>query len=910
MPLMPLSKKISIQRDSLLSYFREYFLTGEDFACVDRHGLRRVQWSYRRVGDAATRWAAELARRDVSKGDRVLLWGGNSAEWVAAFYGCLLRGAVVVPLDFRSDAGFVVRVQRQVEARVLLAGDGLEATTPPLDIPILSLQDTPGKPGMSAVEWTASQPDDLVEIVFTSGTTSEPRGVCLSHRNLLANLIPLEAEIQKYLKWERWFHPVRFLNLVPLSHVFGQFMGIFVPQLLRGEVHFQDSLNPGEVIDSLRRQRISVLVTVPRFLDSLKEKVEREINRGLGKELRAAEEDASFFERTWKARELHGQFGWKFWAFVSAGATLGAATEAFWRNRGFAVVQGYGMTETAGLVSVAHPFRPRQRSVGKVLAGREMKIAATGEVLVRGDNVSPGIWNAGLQSLTDAEGWLHTGDLARPDEAGHLYFQGRQKEVIVTAAGVNIYPEDLEAALNHQTEVRGSAVVGLEGKQGPEPVAVLLLRSLSDDPATVVERANRELASHQQMRHWLVWPEPDFPRTPTLKIRKPLLATWVEQQLRESAEGRTIFPWKEQVPSLANLIAKVTGELPLQMDRSTRLDTGLKLDSLGRVELLSLLEQEYQIEIDEAHISAATTVGDLEDLLRAWNLQELPDHGVGHCSSWVEEKGARATGGGGGGRPHEDGLLEVAPTSGGAAIGSDFYSLWQLAAPIQGIRVLLYHSLILPLTHLLCHIQVRCPESLHSLNEPALFVANHVTHADPGVVLAALPLKLRNKVAIAMDGERIRVWRYPSEEAGRFRKAGLRTFYYLAVLFLNVFPLPRQSGFRRSFAFAGYAMDRGYNVLIFPEGRLTEDGQVAPFRNGIGVLATGLNAPVVPLKLDGLFALRQEHGRKWWRLLKRRGHVSVTFGQPIQLSCGETAEAVTRQLEQAVRELGAPSGLA
>jgi len=908
--VMPISKDAPIQRDSLLSYFQEHFLTGEDFACVNRHALRRVPWSYRRIGDAATRWAAELASRDVSKGDRVLLWAGNSAEWVAAFYGCLLRGAVVVPLDFRSDSGFVVRVQRQVEARVLLAGAGLESTAPPLGIPILSLQDTPAKPGMPAVEWTASQPDDLVEIVFTSGTTAEPRGVCLSHRNLLSSLIPLEAEIQKYLKWERWFHPVRFLNLVPLSHIFGQFMGIFVPQLLKGEVHFQDSLNPGEVIDLLRRQRISVLVTVPRFLDSLKEKVEREVDQGLGRKLCAAEEDASFFERTWKARKLHGQFGWKFWAFVSAGATLGAATEAFWRNRGFAVVQGYGMTETAGLVSVAHPFRPRQRSIGKVMAGREMKIAATGEVLVRGDNVSPGIWNAGLQPLTDAEGWLHTGDLARPDETGHLYFQGRQKEVIVTAAGVNIYPEDLEAALNRQTEVRASAVVGVEGKQGPEPVAVLLLRGQSDNAATVVERANHQLASHQQMRRWLVWPEPDFPRTPTLKTRKPLLAAWVEQKLRESTEGRTVFPWKEQVPGLASLIAKVTGELPLKMDRSTRLDTGLKLDSLGRVELLGLLEQEYQVEIDEARISAATTLGDLEELLRARNLQALPDHSVSRRHSWVEEEALAAPGAGRGGRSYEDGFPEGAPTSGGVAPGSDFYALWQLAAPIRRTRVLLYHSLILPLTHLLCRIQVCCPESLHSLNEPALFVANHVTYADPGVILAALPLRFRNKLAIAMDGERIRGWRYPSEEVGPFRKAGLRTFYYLAALLFNVFPLPRQSGFRRSFAFAGHAMDRGYNVLIFPEGRLTENGEIAPFRNGIGVLATGLNAPVVPLKLDGLFALRQEHGRKWWRLFKRRGHVSVTFGQPIQLRSGETVEAVTRQLEQAVGQLGTPSGLA
>src|SRR6185503_2097559 len=173
-------------------------------------------------------------------------------------------------------------------------------------LPALSLDTSPPAP-RTAKSMPAEhlEPHDLVEIIFTSGTTAEPRGVCLTHRNLLANLGPLEKEIQKYLSWERWFHPVRFLNLVPLSHVFGQFMAILVPPLLKSEVHFQNGLNPGEVIETVKTERISGVVTVPRFLESLKEKLERELDV----DRIAAKLDGSFLQRVWHARRVHQRFG-------------------------------------------------------------------------------------------------------------------------------------------------------------------------------------------------------------------------------------------------------------------------------------------------------------------------------------------------------------------------------------------------------------------------------------------------------------------------------------------------------------------------------------------------------------------------------------------------------------------------
>jgi long-chain acyl-CoA synthetase len=867
--------------NTFVAYFERHFASGNDTAYVDRVGLRTVRRSYQQMGELGARWAGLLAERNVVKGDRVLLWAENSAHWVAAFYGCLLRGAIVVPLDAGSESGFATRVQQQVGAKVLLADRIEERQCVFRGLPALSLNTPP--PALQTAKFRPAEPvepNDLVEIIFTSGTTAEPRGVCLTHLNLLANLAPLEKEIQKYLSWERWFHPVRFLNLVPLSHVFGQFMAVLVPPLLRSEVHFQSALNPGEVIETVKTEQISVVVAVPRFLESLKEKVERDLDVGRI----ATSQGGSFLRRVWRARRVHHRFGWKFWAFVSGGATLPASTESFWHNLGFAVVQGYGMTETAALVSVAHPFKPKEGSIGKRLPGTEMKVAASGEILVRGDNISPGFWSEGVKPLTDAEGWLHTGDLARTEEGGHLYFQGRQKDMIVTVAGVNIHPEDLEAALDRQEGIRTSAVIGVEGRQGPEPVAVLLLRDPSRDAAGAVANANRELAAHQQIRHWLIWPEADFPRTPTQKVRKPVVAEWIGSQAPWSGTDAAGLEPRKELSPLAALLGKVSREVPVTLDPSLRLDSDLKLDSLGRVELLSLLEDHYQVELDEARMTSATTLGDVEEQLKA---------------QWVRQP-ANAD--------HET-SAEARPQVAAPSIelrGEQRYPYprWPLSSVTKWIRAALFQCLILPLARLLSRIQVSGLEHLEGLKEPALFVANHVTHTDPGIILAVLPGRFRKCMTIAMDGERLRSWRYPDLNQDFVRRAGLIIFYYLALLTFNVFPLPRRSGFRRSFAFAGKAMDRGYHVLVFPEGRLTEDGKLQAFAKGIGLLAAGLNAPVVPVNLEGLFELRQRPRRSLWAFMLRPGRVSVTVGTALRFGPDEDPGEITLKLEQAVASLG------
>ncbi|MEN3335387.1 MAG: long-chain acyl-CoA synthetase, partial [Blastocatellia bacterium] len=512
-------------RTNLISFLDTTAARGDDTAFAHRRGLRVERWSYQRLRDTAFQFARELDRRGIHKGERVLLWGENCAAWVAAFFGCLARGVIVVPLDVESAPDFVARVQQQVNARLLVhSGDCL------LDLPRLRLDelaDAVAPHSTAPFSHEDMSESDIAEIIYTSGTTAEPKGVVITHRNLLANLNPLEREINKYRKWERPFHPIRFLDLLPLSHVFGQFMGIFVPQILGGEVYFQDLLNPSEIIAAIKKQHISVVVTVPRFRDSLRQKIERDYaargeSDAFYKKLEAAK-PIHFLKRWWMFRRIHRQFGWKFWAFVAGGAALNPQSETFWQQLGYAVVQGYGMTETAALISVNHPFKIGRGSIGKTLPGQQMKLDENGEILVRGDNVSPGYWCGDVKLITHDDGWLRTGDVGEMDAAGNLYFKGRKKDVIVTAAGLNIYPDDLEAALKAQPEIRDSTVVGINTPQGPEPMAVLILKDERSDPAIAIQRANQRLAQYQRIRRWAVWPEPEFPLTPTKKIRKPVV---------------------------------------------------------------------------------------------------------------------------------------------------------------------------------------------------------------------------------------------------------------------------------------------------------------------------------------------------------------------------------------------------
>jgi len=486
----------------------------------------------------------------------------------------------------------------------------------------------------------------------------------------------------------------------------------------------------------------------------------------------------------------------------------------------------------------------------------EVKLDERGEILVRGENVSPGYWGGGLRPITDEEGWLRTGDVGELDEQGNLYFKSRKKDVIVTAAGLNIYPDDLEAALNGQPEIRDSAVIGVDTAQGCEPLAVLLLRGEHANAAAVVKRANETLSPYQQIRRWTVWPEEDFPRTPTLKIRKPVVIEKVKEWSVASDQGSApTTDDGQRAPSsfILSAVARVRGESLAEVDSSANLEMDLKLDSLGRVELLGALEDHYQVDIDEAAFTAATTVGDIEKMIR---------EGAGDTATQYE------------------------------------YPKWSQRFPATWIRFMVFYLVILPLTRWMSRATVIGKERLDGLSGPVLFIANHIAMVDAALILLALPARFQRRLAIAMEGEVLRGWRHPPAGTGWFQRFILRAQYVLVVSLFNVFPLPQKSGFRRSFAFAGETMDRGYSVLVFPEGARSPDGEMKPFMEGIALLVKNLNVPIVPARIDGLYELKKA-GKKF----AKPGQITVAIGGPVSYSRDDDPASITRELEKRVASL-------
>jgi long-chain acyl-CoA synthetase len=850
-------------RPTLIALFDSFLAHGKDIAVIEKRGYRRETTTYTQLHANAVAWSDVFAERGIGQGDRVLLWGPNSAAWMACFWALLLRGAVAVPMDAGASPDFVERTICSAGVRLILR----DATVPALRGSVPSIlynaideqASCSGLPSAPVAQPPVVDGSTIVEILFTSGTTGEPRGVVLTHANFLANLEPLDRGIDPYRKYERWFHPLRFVSAVPLSHVFGQFMTLFMPPLLGAAVVFELSSNPSEMIRTIRRERATALFAVPRMLDAICTDIAREVHahhrtRSFHRAYAAAS-GQKFLRRVWRFRRIHRRFGWKFWAFISGGAALGSDTEEFLKRIGYAVVQGYGLTETASLISLNHPFRATQRSIGKVLPGCEFKLSADGEILVRGDNVSSGYWEGGEFRASDERGWLRTGDLGELDAEGNLRFRGRKKNVIVTPAGLNVFPEDLEQVLRKQRGVRDCAVIPVERDANAGPCAVLLLESTAArDGQRIIDSANHELAEFQRMHDWMAWPDMDFPRTPSGKPKlaeiRAQTATLRRVKLdggaRSEADAANLRP-----PTLANLLSQISHCSP----SGAHFEQNLALSSLDRVELLAALEQKFHVELNEKAFAEANTVADIQRLLEQPSAKRNEYH----------------------------------------------YPRWAQREPVRWLRLAVYYALVWPATWILGHPHIVGRENLRDLRGPLLIASNHITRrADIGLILASLPMHFRHRLAIAMGGETLQRMSHPPGDWFFLKRWSYALGYWLVTALFNVFPLPQLSGFRESFRFAGESADRGYCVLVFPEGVVNDSstGEMAPFQSGIGLLAANLGVPIIPMRLDGVWQMKRERRR-----LARFGEIVVHIGAPVSYAPDTLPERVAAALQALIKAL-------
>jgi long-chain acyl-CoA synthetase len=509
-------------------------------------GLRRddgttEHWTYRDLARRARIAAWRLRALDLEPGDRILTWSPSTPSLPAAYYGAMLARLVLVPLDLRMSPDAIETVVTASDARHLVLGSGRDAPDPREagleHFPTTSVDDLCAEPAdddpLFPDDWEARQAAwirpteaDVVQLVFTSGTTGTPKGVVLTHDNIVASIE----------SFHRIIPPMehRIVSLLPLSHLLEQAVGLYYALDVGADILYVRSRNPRVIFDSLREHRVTSMVVVPQVLDLFWSAIEREVDkRGRRRAFDRLRSVARRLPIGWRRhlfRSIHTQLGGHFHLFLSSGAFLPPALQQAWEDVGVKVLQGYGATETGtGTCTTLEDHGPG--TVGRPPSGIEMRLdPASGEIQFRGRPVFRGYWNAPeltAQAFTE-DGWYKTGDIGHLDPDGRLILSGRIKDIIVLPNGFNVYPEDIENAL--RVEGLRDAVVA---ETQPGRIEAIVLSLEGEEPAAVrprvdaaVKAANARLGPNQRVAGWRLWPEADFPRTHTLKIKRDPIRRW------------------------------------------------------------------------------------------------------------------------------------------------------------------------------------------------------------------------------------------------------------------------------------------------------------------------------------------------------------------------------------------------
>jgi long-chain acyl-CoA synthetase len=829
---------------------------GAKEAFIIRPGFRTRAWSYRDLNDVVPRAARYLSDSGIRKGDRVLIWGVNRPEYGIAFLAALRIGAILVPLEANYAAEFAVKIAERTRASAAIVSSQTHARAKALGLTLHEMERLPDlareSPPLAKAAITG---DDLAEIVFTSGTTGDPKGAMLSHRNILANAI---AATQIFPIGPKQ----RLLSFLPLSHMFEQLGGFFTVLLAGASVIYPTSRQPAVVRRTFKERKVSMVLITPAVVKSLMLAIDRSVEaqgkKQLFETLRRVARRLPMSVRRLVFFSVHRQFGGRFRYIVSGGAALDPALGESWRELGIDVIQGYGTTECSPGLTFNRVDLNRLGSVGTPLPGVEVKVAADGEVLARGPNVFQGYWEneEATRAVLDKNGWYHTGDLGEFDKDGFLWLRGRKKDMIVLADGTNVYPEDIENALAADPRIEAIAtplrpevatVVGLQRPGEDIQVHAVFLVKDKEQVASIVRDTNVKLSGSQQIRGWTIWPDEEFPTTPTQKVKKRfvverLLTMGRVDQARaitgDQAAARTLTDVERVITQVANLP-------PAAVHPEATLSADLGLDSLGRVDLLGAIEEELGAYVDEAALEPNATVAELERMVAA--------------------------------------ARDVKRDTG-------IYG-WPLSPLVRSFGLLLQETLVYPLVHVFYKVKITGQEKLVGLRGPVMFAPNHCLHWDNGIILMAIPLSWRWKLAVAAAADDV---------------FGNKLNGFASSILANAFPLAREGAIRRSLELLGARLDRHFSVLIYPEGKLTIGGPMQPFKSGTGLIAVEGATPVVPMKLKiGRVSVLDHLDRKWEAARSNgwRGDVEVVFGDPIYFPAGTPAADATAKLQAAVAAL-------
>lgn len=827
---------------------------GNKPALIIKPGFRTRTWSYRDLSDVVPRIARHLADSGIRKGDRVITLGVNRPEYGIAMLGALRAGAILVPLDVNSTAEFLRKIAERTRASAVLVTEQTKERGAELGLPVHEMELLPDRArGKTPLPKPDVGPDDLAEIVFTSGTTGEPKGTMLSHNNILSNAL---AAMQIFPIGPKQ----RLLSFIPLSHMFEQLAGFWLLLIAGASVVYPTSRQPSVVRRTFKDRKVSMILITPAAVRSLMIAIERKAQSDgkgpLFAKLRRIARRLPMPLRRILFMSVHKAFGGRFRYIISGGAALDPALGEAWRELGVEVLQGYGLSETAPALTFNRLDKNRFGSVGVPLPGVEVRIAEDGEVLARGPNIFKGYWEneEATRAALDG-GWFHSGDLGTIDADGFLWLHGRKKDMIALADGLKVYPEDIENVIAADPRIQALATpqrpelaiaVGLE-----RPGETLHVHTVFVEPkdpeivASIVRDANTKLSGSQQIRGWTIWPLDEFPTTPTQKVKKREVVEKVLAMNKDEPPAPRTTATERELSEVERLVAQTANVPAARVWPDAQLSADIGLDSLGRVDLLGVIEEELGVYIDDGALAPDATVADLEKMV-------------------VTARDVK----------HDTGIFG-----------------WPLSPFVRSVGLILQQLLLWPLVRIFYRVKITGREKLEGLAGPVLFAPNHSLHWDNGIILTSIPVSWRWRLAVAAAADDV----FGNKLNGIF-----------SAVLANAFPLAREGAIRRSLELLGARLDRKFSVLIYPEGKLTIGGPMQPFKSGTGLIAVEGATPVVPMRLKIQNVSIIDHWDRTWERDRSngwRGNVEVVFGDPLYFPTGTLPAEATAKLQAAVAAL-------